>query len=94
MTENYNKLYFTDLINSCWQCESNEDLHALLDTLFTISEKAEFANRLQIIKALLAQNKPQREIAKELKVSLPNVSRGSNTLKATPYNLKKILNIK
>ncbi len=53
----------------------------LFDLFFTPEEKNDFATRYLIIKMLLQQEKTQREIAKELKVSISKITRGSNELK-------------
>ncbi|MFN8769957.1 MAG: trp operon repressor [Neisseriaceae bacterium] len=78
------------------QFNNFKDLHeveAFFDTILTATEKVEFANRLCIIKELLLNKETQRDIAKNLKVSLANVTRGSNVLKTSKYDLKKLLKI-
>jgi TrpR family trp operon transcriptional repressor len=47
--------------------------------------------RCLIIKALLDQKNPQREIAENLKVSIAKITRGSNELKRISPQLKAYL---
>ena len=54
---------------------------AFFDLFFTMEEKKDFATRYLIIKTLLKNEKPQRQIAKELHVSISKITRGSNELK-------------
>ena len=91
----------TKFINSGWggfldvcvrQSNANE-LSKFFDVFLTISEKDEFAKRFNIIIELLKGTKTQREIAKDIGVSLANVSRGANVLKIAPKNIKDVLKI-
>lgn len=61
---------------------SNKEMKDLLTDVLTISEREEFATRIEIFKMLLA-GKPQREIAEKLGVGIATVSRGSNALKTS-----------
>jgi len=60
---------------------------ALYDFFLTAEEISDLSRRLLIIKALLAGKKSQREIAKELNVSIAKITRGSNELKRTNKKL-------
>lgn len=62
----------------------------VLENLFTPQELEELELRLQIFKLLLA-GKNQREIAKQLNVSLATVSRGSRELKYGKKGISKLL---
>lgn len=53
----------------------------LFDLFFTHEEKKDLATRYLIIKMLLNNEKTQRQIAKELNVSISKITRGSNELK-------------
>ena len=70
-----------NFIELCVAENATEALSEMLDVLLTTEEKSDIAARCLIIKALLAANKTQREIAKELQVSIAKVTRGSNVLK-------------
>ena len=58
-----------------------EALQALLSVLLTREEREAVGSRLAIMRALLAGNEPQREIARRLGVSIAKVTRCSNYLK-------------
>jgi TrpR family trp operon transcriptional repressor len=57
----------------------------------TIEEKEAMAARFLIVKALLEGKMPQREIAKTYKVSIAQITRGSNALKIIDAKLRKFL---
>lgn len=65
----------------CLTAKKTEALCALLDVFLTMEEKSDIAMRCLIIKNLLEQKKTQRQMAKELKVSIAKITRGSNELK-------------
>lgn len=56
-------------------------LEPLLNVLLTNEEREGLAKRILIIEALLKGEKTQREIAKDLNVSIAKITRGSNALK-------------
>ena len=53
----------------------------LFDLFFTPEEKDNLALRYLIIQELLQDEKSQREMAKNLNVSIAKITRGSNELK-------------
>lgn len=65
----------------CLQAEDEKTLDLLFDLLFTPEEKKDLATRCLIIQELLSQEHTQRDIAKDLKVSISKITRGSNELK-------------
>jgi TrpR family transcriptional regulator, trp operon repressor len=65
----------------CHQAENEKQLDALFDLVLTHEEKSDIATRCLIIKELLAQEESQRDIAKNLNVSIAKITRGSNELK-------------
>lgn len=75
----------------CRATTSNEQLQDLLTLFLTAEEKNNINNRYLIIKALLENRKPQREIARELGVSIAKITRGSNYLKLIDQALKHFL---
>jgi len=80
--------YFLDL------CHSTQDdtlLSELFDLLFTLEEKSSLETRCLIIKSLLEHKNPQRQISKELNVSIAKITRGSNELKRISNRLKTYL---
>ena len=62
-------------------------LSQLFDLLLTPEEKESLALRCLIIEELLKQKKTQRDIAKDLQVSIAKITRGSNELKRMPDKL-------
>jgi TrpR family trp operon transcriptional repressor len=69
----------------------SDNLNELFKLLLTEEERNGFAKRALIFEALLKGEKTQREISKELKVSISKITRGSNELKTTNETLKKFL---
>lgn len=65
-------------------------LHAFLEDLLTPSEYEEIINRWQIVKQL-DKGVPQREIAKNLGVSIATITRGSRELADEQGGFKKVL---
>lgn len=76
---------FIDLIR---HADSKQTLQELLDFMFTPEEKLHIATRIQLVRELLAAEKSQREIAKELNVSIAKITRGSNNLKTISTQLR------
>ncbi len=70
---------------------SLEELEVWFDLLLTPAEREDLHLRMQIIKGLLAENLPQRELAKTLNVSISKITRGSNALKSMPEPEKALL---
>ena len=79
------------LLKLCSQSQSEAELDAILNLLLTIEERDALAARLLIVKALLKGDKTQREISKELGVSIAKITRGSNALKTLDPDLKEFL---
>ena len=68
-------------IKLCAQCDDEKMLLSLFDLFFTEEEKDDLSLRCLIVHNLLKNKRVQREIAKNLKVSIAKVTRGSNALK-------------
>lgn len=68
-------------IQLCLVAKKTEALSALFDVFLTMEEKSDIAMRCLIVKDLLENKKTQRQMAKELKVSIAKITRGSNALK-------------
>jgi TrpR family trp operon transcriptional repressor len=78
-------------IDVCLATKDKKDLSDLFDLFFTPEEKSDLALRFLIIEELLKGNKTQREIAKDLNVSIAKITRGSNELKRmNSYILKSL----
>lgn len=79
---------FLDL---CLETKKSSRLEELFSLFLTIEEKEHLASRMQIIKALLSEKLSQREISDEMKVSISQITRGSNALKIISDDLLKFL---
>jgi TrpR family transcriptional regulator, trp operon repressor len=75
----------------CLKTSSTEELNQLFELFFTIEEKETLASRFVIIKALLEEELTQRDISDVYKVSIAQITRGSNALKRTNAKLKTLL---
>ena len=75
----------------CQSQSSLEELDALLGAILTHMERHEIAFRVLIFRDLARGEKTQREIARDLPISLALVSRGSNVLKTIDSELRKKL---
>lgn len=63
---------------------------SFLESLLTPAEQADIASRWALVKAL-SEGIPQREIARELGVSLCKITRGSKELKKEDSSFAKML---
>lgn len=86
-----NKEGWQDFLVLCSQIDSSEELNLLFDLFFTIEEKETLTSRYLVIKTLLAGKHTQREIAEIYKVSIAQITRGSNALKIVSPELKESL---
>lgn len=84
----FNKDGWQDFLKLCAKITSPEELGQLFDLFFTIEEKETLASRFLIIKSLIEGNLTQREIAESSKVSIAQITRGSNALKIISPELK------
>lgn len=64
---------------------------ASFDLFFTLKEKKVLGRRYLIVKALEEGKLTQRQIAKKFKVSIAQITRGSNALKIIDTALRKLL---
>lgn len=80
-----------EFIALCLSAKKPDMLSAVLDVFLTPEERKDIATRCLIVKALLAKQQTQREMAKELQVSIAKITRGSNELKRLDANLLRFL---
>lgn len=88
---NENKLLKKGWRNYMNLIEKSNNLNDIFKLLLTEEERNDLAKRTLIFEALLKDEKTQREISKQLKVSISKITRGSNELKTTNETLKKFL---
>lgn len=77
-------------------CAKERDVNRLgqfLDVFLTHEERQSIATRLCIVKALLAEELTQREIAQQFNVSIAKITRGSNELKRLTTEQRQALKI-
>jgi len=82
---------YRGFLDLCLKAKSEEELQKLFALFFTIEEQETLASRFLIIKAILENKLTQREIAKKFKVSIAQITRGSNALKIIDDKLRKFL---
>ena len=78
-------------LERCLKVKTAKELDDYFSLFLTATERQEIAGRYLIVRELLKGQKPQRDIARDLGVSIANISRGSNVLKTTGVDLKKFL---
>ncbi len=85
------------LLKACLATKNTTQLDELLRFVLTLDEQHAIADRLRIIDGLLANQLTQRELAKNLQVSISKITRGSNSLKASSsvfqQQLKTVLGV-
>lgn len=70
-----------DFLKLCLKIETAPELNELFNLFLTIEEKETLASRYRIIKSMLEGELTQREISEKQKVSIAQITRGSNALK-------------
>jgi TrpR family trp operon transcriptional repressor len=76
-----NKSGWNGFIELCLASSEDKALRTLFDLFLTQEEKENLATRYLIVKELMKEEKTQREMAKDLQVSIAKITRGSNELK-------------
>ncbi|WP_191092569.1 trp operon repressor [Francisella sp. SYW-9] len=72
------------------QNEKLQDIETICDFLLTKEEKEQLNKRVLLTKELIKKDKSQREISKNLKISICTVTRCSNALKECSIKIKEI----
>ena len=86
-----NKSGWRCFLQLCQSAKDDKLLSELFDLLLTHEERASIETRCLIVKALLDQKKPQRQISDELNVSIAKITRGSNEMKRMSPKLTHFL---
>lgn len=76
-----NQTGWRSFLKLCLASKNEKLLSLLLDLFLTPEEKESLAMRCLIVTDLLKEEKTQRDIAKDLHVSIAKITRGSNELK-------------
>ena len=85
LNESYN-----DLIKLFAATNNEEDMKRLFDDMFTEAEQKDFTIRWKLMNDLY-RHKSQRDIAKDLKISLCRITRGSKMLKKKDGFIRSVL---
>ncbi len=80
-----------NFIALCRNTDTQGELNELLELLLTSDEQEQLATRVLLLTALLKEEKSQRAIAKELKISIAKITRGSHALKNISPKLRHYL---
>lgn len=91
MTDNNLHKPWEQFVNLCAELGDAQQLERVLELFLTYEEQADVAKRLLIVRELLRGDKTQRQIAKELNVSIVKITRGSNVLKQMDEEFKAFL---
>ena len=75
-------------IRLCRGAKSEKELGELFWLFLTPEERGDIKTRYLIVKELLRGKKTQRQMAKDLGVSIAKITRGSNILKEASENLR------
>ena len=86
-----NKKGWQCFLDLCLAIEDKKLLSEFFDLCLTHEEIESLETRCLIIRALMEQKAPQREISKDLNVSIAKITRGSNELKRISPHLRKYL---
>ena len=78
-------------VKLCEKAVEKKQLSEVLQLFLTLTEQEEISTRYLIVKDLIEEKKPQRQIAKDAKVSIAKITRGSNQLKTISEKIKKFL---
>ena len=80
VTMNRNKLDIAEICEITQKLKNSEEIEKFFSEIFTQNELEVLERRWRILK-MLSSGKTQREVAKNLNVSLCNVTRGAKILK-------------
>ena len=78
-------------LSLCSKIKTPEEFKRFFDLFLTYEEKETLGRRFLIVKALEEGKLTQRQIAEKFKVSISQITRGSNALKIIDPSLKKML---
>ena len=82
---------FLLFLELCLKTKKVGRLQQLFELFLTPEEKEHLASRMKIIKSLLEQKLSQREISEKMRVSISQITRGSNALKIIDDDLLKFI---
>jgi TrpR family trp operon transcriptional repressor len=75
----------------CSTLKNPEEFDRFFNLFLTLEEKEDLTTRYVIVRSLLEKKMTQRKIAETYGVSIAKITRGSNALKITDDNLKRLI---
>jgi len=91
MTKDKTKQGWQEFLELCMKIEAASELNEFFNLFLTIEEKETLVSRYLIVKSMLEGKLTQREISKKHKVSIAQITRGSNALKIISSELREKL---
>lgn len=91
MTQKSDENGWYDFLELCSKIKTPEAFNSFFALFLTFEERETMGSRYLIIKALLEGQLTQREIAETYKVSIAQITRGSNALKIIDPEFKNFL---
>lgn len=91
MKQDTNEDSWYEFLELCTKIKMPEEFNSFFSLFLTFEERETMAARYLIIKALLENKLTQREIADKFKVSIAQITRGSNALKIIDPAFRKHL---
>lgn len=82
---------WNEFLALCTKLETTKEIDEVFNLFLTHEEKEALASRYLIIKGLLEGKLTQREISEKFKVSIAQITRGSNALKIIAPKFKELL---
>lgn len=83
MNKDMQQQFWNEYLDLVLNCKNRDELNSLFNFMLTFDEREMLAKRIALTEALLKKEKPQRQIAEDLSMSIAFITRGSNELKRT-----------
>ena len=83
--------HWNQFLQNCNSFQTTEELEQFFNLVLTPAEFEKIAARYQILSELIHSQKTHRELAKELDVSIFNITRGANQLKKISESEKQLI---
>lgn len=91
MTQESEEDGWRGFLSLCSEAKNPEKMSELLWLFLTPEERKNIATRYLIVRELVQGKKTQREMAKDLGVSIAKITRGSNFLKMISKDFRRLL---
>lgn len=91
MPQDVLSLQWPDVLALLTQAAADKKLDAVLDVLLSPDERHDVLERMRLFSEFLLNDKSQRQMSKDLSISIATITRASHNLKAMPADLKQYL---